>query len=872
MAIEIYDIATTASPAPKERELFERSITEILSQASLNYKTAGNYLQVGEITNGEGWTIDISIILIQLEELLELVLPILIDRCIPFKVPTTLDMAKCILNGEYGYGQLGKVVSIYPDENENLLALAHHLLTVTSHLRGPNVLTDRHLGGVIYTRYGSYNAESYTIPFILPPGITWPFGEITSPDTPIGNTILQNKYKPFSILKEDPRGTVKKVLWLKSLFQIKWCILKQGIREMVTDKHGRDIRDRLRWQYQLQKDLFGLIPLPKAYDLFEENGDLFFSMEYIRGKSLDETTKATFEFNTWQQLPLTTRKKQISHALNLLEAIGRMHEQEFIHRDITPANFLVTKKRGLVLIDLELTYSHRLKWPMPPFRLGTPWFMSKEQEAGKKPTIYDDIYSLGAVLIVLFTGLFPNKFELDKPETLEEQLRFYLPDSSIVLLISTCFNTVLSQRPTIPQMKACLNQFINNQPEKYQHPADPSYLDKVNQSQLKMVIAGSINGLVNPNFLNRDSLWLSNSVQNAGLPYAPFSGFHTGVSGPLYTIALAQTAGYNISKCREAYENNLSFLQKKALLLTEELPGGLYFGTAGMALAIAEGIKSGLIPCTKDIKDKIQTCQQNPNIDGFGIETGIVGKGLALLQCSNILDESYIQQHLSHILQVVLDNQQDDGSWIWPESKGRRQIRITGLSNGVAGISCFLLAYAAKYGDSNASKSAEKALTWLISKSYSFRKQVLWNLHDKSNSVDIGMSNGFTGIALAFIRAYSFFNNCEEYRRVAESTLRNIQPYILTRDLSLANGLAGIGQVYLEASNTFGSDEWKSRVDWITRIILNSVKYLGDESCYWMVDSSPNTTADFMTGNSGVMHFLLRYSECGTPNLSSMPI
>jgi serine/threonine protein kinase len=870
MEIELYDIASKTAPAAKERELFERSITKILEQAGLSYKTVDNYLEVGEITKKNGWILDISVILIQLEELLELVLPVLIARSISFKVAATLDIAKCTLNGEYGYGQLGKVVSIYPEENENILSLTNHLLKLTNHLRGPNILTDRHLGSVIYTRYGVYNTESYTIPFVLPEGIIWPFEEITSPVTPIQDTILQNKYKPFSILKEDPRGTVKKALWLKNLFHLKWCILKQGIREMVTDKHGRDIRDRLRWQYQLQKDLSGLIPLPKAYDLFEENGDLFFSMEYIKGKSLDETTKATFEFNTWQQLPVTSRKRQISHALNLLDAIARMHEQDYVHRDITPANFLVTKKRGLVLIDLELTYSHRLKWPMPPFRLGTPWFMSKEQEAGKKPSIYDDIYSLGAVLIVLFTGLFPNKFDLENPETLEEQLLFFIPDQSVVLLITNCFNKDLAKRPTIDQMKSCLNQFIDNQPEKYQHPAHLNYLKKVDQLHLNTIIDASIKGIANPSFLSQDSLWLSKSVQDAGLSYTSFSGFHTGISGPLYMLALTKTAGYDISPSRTVYEKNLSFLYNEALPFAKDSPGGLYYGTAGIALALAEGIKSGLIPFSKDIRDQIQICLQNQNIDGFGIEKGITGQGQALLRCSTVLEETYIKQHLSKILEILLANQQKDGSWIRPESEGRRQIRVTGLSNGTAGIACFLMAYAAKYGDSDAAKSAEKALAWLMSKGYTFRKQVLWNLHDKSNSVDMGLGNGFTGIALAFIRAYSFFNQSKEYRQIAESALRNIQSHILTRDLSLSNGLAGLGEVYLEASRVFTSDEWESRVEWITNIILNSVKKLSDGSCYWMVDSSPNTTADFMTGNSGVTHFLFRYTQTGSLSPSPM--
>ncbi len=88
-------------------------------------------------------------------------------------------------------------------------------------------------------------------------------------------------------------------------------------------------------------------------------------------------------------------------------------------------NFLVTDKNEIVLIDLELTYSMSDRYPEPPFKFGTEGFMSPEQRALESPTISEDVYSIGALMISFFTNLFPSKFDVEDSVNLSEVLFFF---------------------------------------------------------------------------------------------------------------------------------------------------------------------------------------------------------------------------------------------------------------------------------------------------------------------------------------------------------------------------------------------------------------------------------------------------------------
>jgi serine/threonine protein kinase len=134
------------------------------------------------------------------------------------------------------------------------------------------------------------------------------------------------------------------------------------------------------------------------YEIGEYEGQHFFSMALVDGKSLAEPLKNG---------PLEATEAAAIMA-KVADAIDYAHSKGVIHRDIKPANILIDPKGdpkitdfGLARIDEGDSILTRTG-----LILGTPSFMPPEQASGKVRDIgpASDVYSIGATLYCLITG------------------------------------------------------------------------------------------------------------------------------------------------------------------------------------------------------------------------------------------------------------------------------------------------------------------------------------------------------------------------------------------------------------------------------------------------------------------------------------
>src|SRR5439155_20397493 len=92
------------------------------------------------------------------------------------------------------------------------------------------------------------------------------------------------------------------------------------------------------------------------------------------------------------------------------QGLHRAHKQGLIHRDVKPDNILVTPEGVAKLADLGLVkeMEHDLNLTKTGRGLGTPHFMAPEQFRNAKTVdVRGDIYSLGATLYAMVTGIVP---------------------------------------------------------------------------------------------------------------------------------------------------------------------------------------------------------------------------------------------------------------------------------------------------------------------------------------------------------------------------------------------------------------------------------------------------------------------------------
>jgi serine/threonine protein kinase/tetratricopeptide (TPR) repeat protein len=149
------------------------------------------------------------------------------------------------------------------------------------------------------------------------------------------------------------------------------------------------------------------------------DGQLFIVMTCYEGETLKQKTK---------DKKLKT-EEAIDIAMQIAQGLAKAHEQGMIHRDIKPANVMITRDGVAKILDFGLTkLTGQVGITKVGTTLGTTAYMSPEQVRGEDVDHRTDIWSLGAVLYEMVTGVRPFGGEYepavvysilhDKPESM----------------------------------------------------------------------------------------------------------------------------------------------------------------------------------------------------------------------------------------------------------------------------------------------------------------------------------------------------------------------------------------------------------------------------------------------------------------------
>ncbi|WP_254508389.1 serine/threonine-protein kinase [Anatilimnocola floriformis] len=186
------------------------------------------------------------------------------------------------------------------------------------------------------------------------------------------------------------------------------------------------------------------------HDIGECEGQHYFSMDYIEGKSLSDLLK--------------DQALQPRHAAKLMEAIASAmhyaHVEGVVHRDLKPSNVLLDASGSPLITDFGLAKQvhsggGQSQMTMSGTVVGTPSYMPPEQAAGKIElvNIRSDVYSLGAILYELLSGRPPFR-----GAGVMETLRQVLENEPVALRILS---------PTIPRdLETICHKCLQKEPEK----------------------------------------------------------------------------------------------------------------------------------------------------------------------------------------------------------------------------------------------------------------------------------------------------------------------------------------------------------------------------------------------------------------------
>jgi tRNA A-37 threonylcarbamoyl transferase component Bud32 len=408
------------------------------------------FLVSGEIPAQTTWILHLSIVLPQIPELLDKLIPLFEETGVPFSMPKDLISATMVHYGHLGYMEFAKIITLYPSNEEDIISLVNALKDVTVAAVGPTIPTAAPLGGIIYTQYVN------KIPF--KPEM-WPFHQKMPTPKNEFKKIFFGKYMIQKILKFDEKGCVFQGIYLKGFLRISKCVIKQGKPYMWYDDQKRDVRDRLLWQQSTLNDLCNILNVPKVIDLIHDDDHVYLVMEFVSGQQFEKIILELYYNRSYAQLKNIEKKKVTSYLIRIIDIIQTLHNKGYIHRDITPANFMLDKKDNIFLIDMELTYNKNIKYPKIPFAIGTVGFMSPQQFERQTPNEAEDIYAFGGMITYFLTGIAPYKFDFDNSQKLINALAEYIEDKNIINIISDCYRTKPEERPSLKELRNVLQRY-----------------------------------------------------------------------------------------------------------------------------------------------------------------------------------------------------------------------------------------------------------------------------------------------------------------------------------------------------------------------------------------------------------------------------
>ena len=143
----------------------------------------------------------------------------------------------------------------------------------------------------------------------------------------------------------------------------------------------------------------------QVHDLFEENGTVYYVMDYIDGQSLSDILK-----QRGKPLPEAEVRQILPQ---VLEALDTVHQQNIWHLDIKPGNIMMDKQGHAFLIDFGASKQMRgadgVSQATSSALCYTPGYAPMEQveQAMDKFGPWTDFYALGATLFTLLTNQLP---------------------------------------------------------------------------------------------------------------------------------------------------------------------------------------------------------------------------------------------------------------------------------------------------------------------------------------------------------------------------------------------------------------------------------------------------------------------------------
>jgi hypothetical protein len=226
-----------------------------------------------------------------------------------------------------------------------------------------------------------------------------------------GAKLLKGQYTITSYLNSGGFGitylakdSLDRDVVIKECFPSSVCRRSKVMVAARSRAHTAELRSVIQLFVREARNLAKIVHpnIVSVHNVFEDNGTAYMALDYIDGLDLQQIIDGEGERLAPEQIVDVTTK--------LIKAVGFIHENDMLHRDISPDNVLINKSGEPILIDFGAARekASQTNRAMSALRVVKDGYSPQEfYIAGSEQGPWSDLYALGATMYHLISDEAP---------------------------------------------------------------------------------------------------------------------------------------------------------------------------------------------------------------------------------------------------------------------------------------------------------------------------------------------------------------------------------------------------------------------------------------------------------------------------------